>query len=36
MWQSAQWNGQASATRMFTVMGIVLLYLAMPDVDGEA
>jgi predicted small integral membrane protein len=36
MWQSAQWNGQEPATRMFTVMGIVLLYLAIPDVDGEA
>ena len=36
MWQSAQWNGQAAATRMFTVMGIVLLYLAVPDMEGQA
>jgi predicted small integral membrane protein len=36
MWQSAQWNGQVPATRMFTVMGIVLLYLVMPDMEGQA
>ena len=28
MWQSANWNGQAAALRMFTVVGIVLLLVA--------
>jgi predicted small integral membrane protein len=27
MWQSGKWNGLGPATRMFTVMGFVLLYL---------
>jgi predicted small integral membrane protein len=28
MWQSATWNGQSAAFRMFTVVGIVLLLVA--------
>jgi predicted small integral membrane protein len=28
MWQSANWNGQAAAFRMFTVVGIVLVLVA--------
>ena len=28
MWQSATWNGQAAAFRMFTVVGLVLLLVA--------
>jgi predicted small integral membrane protein len=28
MWQSASWNGQSAALRMFTVVGIVLLLVA--------
>jgi predicted small integral membrane protein len=28
MWQSANWNGQSAAFRMFTVIGIVLLLVA--------
>jgi len=31
MWQSKNWNGQEAAFRMFMVIGIVLLFLAMPD-----
>jgi predicted small integral membrane protein len=37
MWQSKTWNGQEAAFRMFVVLGIVLIYLLMPeptDVDG--
>ena len=33
MWQSRSWNGQETAFRMFTVIGIVLLLLAQPDSD---
>jgi predicted small integral membrane protein len=35
MWQSKTWNGQDAAFRMFTVTGIVLLLLALPDSDGQ-
>lgn len=35
MWQSKTWNGQETAFRMFTVLGIVLLLLAQPDVEQE-
>lgn len=31
MWQSRTWNGQDAAFRMFVVLGIVLLYLVMPE-----
>jgi predicted small integral membrane protein len=34
MWQSANWNGQAAAFRIFTVVGIVLLLLAQREGDG--
>lgn len=33
MWQSASWNGQAAAFRMFTVVGIVLLLMAQRERD---
>jgi predicted small integral membrane protein len=36
MWQSKPWNGQEAAFRMFTVVGIILIFLAMPDVEGQA
>jgi predicted small integral membrane protein len=36
MWQSKQWSGQAAAFSMFAVVGILLLYIAMPDVEGQA
>lgn len=28
MWQSSTWNGQDAATRMFVILGIVLLFLS--------
>lgn len=31
MWQSKIWNGQEAAFRMFTVIGIVLVFLTMTD-----
>jgi predicted small integral membrane protein len=36
MWQSKLWNGQEAAARMFNVAGILLLYLVMPDTEGQA
>jgi predicted small integral membrane protein len=33
MWQSPTWNGQGAAFRMFTVIGIVLLFVAQPEAD---
>lgn len=33
MWQSKEWNGQDAAFRMFTVIGIVLLLVALPETD---
>jgi predicted small integral membrane protein len=35
MWQSKTWNGQDAAFRMFTVVGIVLLFLVLPDSDTQ-
>ncbi len=35
MWQSKMWNGQEVAVRMFMVIGIVLLLLAMPDTEEQ-
>jgi predicted small integral membrane protein len=35
MWQSRTWNGQEAAFRMFTVIGIVLLLLAQPELDTQ-
>jgi len=35
MWQSKTWNGQDAAFRMFVVVGIVLLLLALPDTDSQ-
>ncbi|HEX3662645.1 MAG TPA: DUF2165 domain-containing protein [Acidobacteriaceae bacterium] len=31
MWQSATWNGEEAAFRMFAGMALVLLYLVMPE-----
>jgi predicted small integral membrane protein len=31
MWQSPTWNGQEAAFRMFLVVGVVLLFLVMPE-----
>jgi predicted small integral membrane protein len=36
MWQSATWNGQQEAFRMFAVLGIVLLLLLQADVERQA
>ena len=33
MWQSRAWNGQDAAFRMFTVIGIVLMLVALPDAE---
>jgi predicted small integral membrane protein len=35
MWQSKTWNGQDAAFRMFTVIGIVLLLVAQPDIQDQ-
>jgi predicted small integral membrane protein len=35
MWQSKTWNGQEAAFRMFTVIGIVLLFAAQPDSEAQ-
>lgn len=35
MWQSKQWNGQDPAFRMFTVVGIVLLFVAQPEIGRK-
>lgn len=36
MWQSRTWNGQEEATRMFVVVGVILLFLVMPENEGQA
>jgi predicted small integral membrane protein len=35
MWQSKMWNGQDAAFRMFTVIGIILLFVAQPEVEAQ-
>ena len=35
MWQSKIWNGQEAAFRMFTIIGIVLLLVVMPDAETQ-
>ena len=35
MWQSKNWNGQDAAFRMFTVIGIVLLFLVQQDAEEQ-
>lgn len=36
MWQSKTWNGQEAAFRMFTVVGLILIFLALPERDVQA
>ena len=36
MWQSKEWSGEQGADHMFAIAGIILLYLVMPDVEGQA
>jgi predicted small integral membrane protein len=35
MWQSKNWNGQDAAFRMFTVVGIILLFIAQPESETQ-
>jgi predicted small integral membrane protein len=35
MWQSRTWNGQDAAFRMFAVIGIVLILVALPDSETQ-
>jgi predicted small integral membrane protein len=35
MWQSRNWNGQDAAFRTFTVIGIVLLLVALPEQEAQ-
>jgi predicted small integral membrane protein len=35
MWQSKTWNGQEAAFRVFVIVGVVLLILLQPDVEGQ-
>lgn len=35
MWQSRVWNGQPTAFRMFTAVGIILLLLVQPEEEEE-
>ncbi len=35
MWQSKMWNGQDAAFRMFTIIGIVLVLLVLPDTEAQ-
>jgi predicted small integral membrane protein len=36
MWQSKTWNGQEAAFRMFTVLGVILCFLVIPDREHQA
>ena len=36
MWQSKEWSGEVAAQHMVAGVGILLLYLVMPDVEGQA
>jgi predicted small integral membrane protein len=36
MWQSKTWNGQEAAFRMFTVVGIVLILLVLPEAEEQS
>jgi len=35
MWQSKMWNGQDAGFRMFTVIGIILLFVAQPETESQ-
>jgi predicted small integral membrane protein len=36
MWQSKEWSGESGAQHMFAIACFILLYLVMPDVEGQA
>jgi len=33
MWQSTDWNVQNASFRMFTIIGVLLIYISLPDAD---
>ena len=35
MWQSKEWSGEVAAQHMFAIAGILLIYLTMPDAEGQ-
>jgi predicted small integral membrane protein len=35
MWQSKTWNGQDAAFRMFTVIGMILLFVVQPETETQ-
>ena len=35
MWMSSQWNGVGSAFRIFVTFILVMIFVAMPDRDGD-
>jgi predicted small integral membrane protein len=35
MWQSKEWNGQEAAFRMFAMIGIVFILLALPETETQ-
>ena len=35
MWQSRSWNGQDAAVRIFVVLGVTLIFVAMKDEDPD-
>lgn len=35
MWQSKEFSGEVAAQHMFAIAGILLIYLVMPDVEGQ-
>jgi predicted small integral membrane protein len=35
MWQSKTWNGQEAAFRMFTIIALILIFLALPDTEQQ-
>ena len=35
MWQSKTWNGQDAGFRMFTVIGIILLFVVQPETEAQ-
>jgi predicted small integral membrane protein len=36
MWQSAKWNGEEAAFRIFSIAGIVLILLALPETADQS
>jgi predicted small integral membrane protein len=36
MWQSKEWSGESGAQHMFAIAAFILIYLVMPDLEGQA